>query len=80
MARQTGSSLESSASLALEESGSVVLINSMVLTAGFSVLVFSHFAPLTAIGLLTAGVLLASALVSLLLPVMVGRLKVQSAR
>jgi len=59
---------------ALVESGSIVVTNSLVLVAGFSVLAFSHFAPLTAIGLLTAGVLVASALVSLLLPALAGRL------
>lgn len=52
----------------LAKSGSIVLLNSMILAIGFCVLILSHFAPLTAIGLLTAGVLIISALVSLLLP------------
>jgi len=59
---------------ALIKSGSIVLLNSTILAIGFSILVFSNFAPLTAIGLLTAGVLIFSALISLLLPLFASRL------
>lgn len=74
VARGAGEDPEASAGRALAESGSIIVTSSLVLAAGFSVLAFSHFAPLTAIGLLTAGVLVASALFSLLLPALAGRL------
>ena len=67
-ARINGAQQVEATQLALVRSGSIVLLNSMILAAGLFVLVMSHFAPLTAIGLLTAGVLIISALVSLLLP------------
>lgn len=75
-ARAAGEAQDTAVGQALAESGSIVVTNSLVLAAGFSVLAFSHFAPLTAIGLLTAGVLIASALCSLLLPALAARLSV----
>ncbi|WP_198262929.1 MMPL family transporter [sulfur-oxidizing endosymbiont of Gigantopelta aegis] len=61
----------------LSQSGSIVLLNSIILAIGFSILVLSQFAPLTAIGLLTAGVLLISASISLLLPILASHLSLK---
>ncbi len=69
-ARINGAQQVEATQRALVRSGSIVLLNSMILAAGFSVLVISHFAPLSVIGLLTAGVLIISALVSLVLPIL----------
>lgn len=80
VARDAGEARDASAGQALAESGSIVVTNSLVLAAGFSVLAFSHFAPLTAIGMLTAGVLIAGALLSLLLPALAGRLAIARSR
>ncbi len=79
VARTAGEAQHAAVGQALAQSGSIVVTNSLVLACGFSVLAFSHFAPLTAIGLLTAGVLVASALISLLLPAMAARLRLPSA-
>lgn len=75
-ARAAGDGHEEASATALGESGAIVLADSVVLGLGFCVLVLSHFAPLTAIGLMTAGVLIGSALLALLLPAVAGRLRV----
>ena len=67
-ARTAGGDAIAAAGTALAESGTVVVADAAALAAGFCVLALSHFAPLTAIGLLTAGVLIGAALLSLLLP------------
>lgn len=76
-ARAEGEQHDEAIQQALSKSGSIVLLNSMILASGFCVLLFSDFAPLTAIGLLTAGVLIISALVSLLLPLFAARLPIK---
>lgn len=68
------------AGMALGESGAIVLADGVALGLGFCVLVLSQFAPLTAIGLMTAGVLVASALLALLLPALAGRLRLPSSK
>ena len=71
-ARAAGSKHSAAAGTALEESGTIVLADSVALGLGFCVLVLSDFAPLTAIGLMTAAVLMGSAILALLLPAVAG--------
>lgn len=73
-ARAGGDEHAPAAGRTLGESGAIVLADSVALGLGFCVLVLSHFAPLTFIGLMTAGVLVASALLALLLPALARRL------
>jgi hypothetical protein len=71
-ARAAGSEHSAAAGTALGESGTIVLADSVALGLGFCVLVLSDFAPLTAIGLMTAAVLVGSAILALLLPAVAG--------
>lgn len=77
-ARAAGSEHCEAAGAALGESGTIVLADSAALGLGFCVLVLSHFAPLTAIGLMTAAVLVGSAILALLLPAVAGWLPLAS--
>lgn len=67
-ARSAGEESIAAAGRAVSESGAIVVADGLALGAGFCVLLLSNFAPLTAIGLLTAGVLIGSAALALLLP------------
>lgn len=79
-ARASGHEHMAAAGVALGESGAIVLADGVALGLGFCVLVLSQFAPLTAIGLMTAGVLMGSALLSLMLPALAGRLRLPSSK